>query len=249
MLRQLNSFYESNGISPVHFRCRWRSACCGESAAFTEAKASYVGPFFEERCLPRLLFLSLDPGGADPRPRERTIDAVRRQNLAMDVEALHPKRHWYLTHELAFALLRQFKAGLTVPDTRLYFAHVQSAKCSNRAGKEQASRTLFENCRPFILPELKILKPDIVVTQGNPAVEAILKGGFAVRQHVRRTVNGARYETAFLELDRETRCLWLQTYHPGARSHFHRQRTHCWPLYAMAVAGFWEAGTEARPSR
>lgn len=244
MLRRLDAFYKSNGISPVHFGCPWRSACCGDSAAFTEAKASYVGPFFEERRLPRLLFLSLDPGGADPRPEERTIEAVRRQNLAMDVEKLPPTRHWYLTHELAFALLRQFKADLTVPDTRLYFAHVQSAKCSDKPEKEPASERLFDNCRSFILQELEILNPDIVVTQGNAAVEAILKGGFIVRQHVRRTVKDARYETAFLEFDREMRCLWLQTYLPGARSLFQQQRRHCWPLYAKAVARFWTSTSE-----
>ena len=149
-------------------------------------------------------------------------------------------KHWYRTHELALDLLGQFKAGLTVADTRLYFAHVNSAKCcQNKPQKKQADRTLFENCRRFIPEELRLLSPDIIVTQGGPAKDAILKG-FDVPQHDVRTVNGAHYETGFIELEPESkRALWLHTYHPGNYGRFHPQRTHCWPLYAKVVGGFW----------
>ena len=240
VLRKLNAFYESHGILPISFRCPSRSTCSANSPHFTEAKASFVGPSYEERHLPRLLFLSLDSGSADPDPRQRTAEAVRRQTLATDVAALPQNRHWYRTHELAFELLRPFKADLTVPDTRLYFAHVNSAKCcQNKPQSKQADKTLFENCRRFISAELRILSPDIVVTQGNPAKDAILKS-FAVRQHDVRTVDGAHYETGFIELEPGTnRCLWLQTYHPANFGRFYPQRTHCWPLYAEAVGEFW----------
>ena len=239
MLRELNRFYESRGISPVGFGCPSRSACSAQSPHFTEAKASFVGPSYEERRLPRLLFLSLDSGSADPDPRRRTAEAVRRQNLATDVEALPKNKHWYRTHELAFELLRQFKADLTVADTRLYFAHVNSAKCcQNKPQRKLADNTLFENCRRFIPGELRILSPDVVVTQGGWAKAAILKG-FAVPQHDVRTVDGAHYETGFIELEPGRKCLWLQTYHPANFGLFYPQRTHCWPLYAETVGRFW----------
>lgn len=240
MLKKLTAFYESHGISPVDFRCPSRSVCSAHSPHFTEAKASHVGPLYESRHLPRLLFLSLDPGSVDPDPQQRTAEAVRCQNLATDVEALPKNKHWYRTHEMAFELLRQFKADLTVPDTRLYFAHVNSAKCcQNKPQKEQADWTLFDNCRDFISKELRLLSPDIVVTQGDPAKAAILKK-FAIRQHDVRTVNDGHFETGFIKVEPGTkRSLWLQTYHPRAYGYFNRQRRHCWPLYAEAVGRFW----------
>ena len=240
MLRKLNAFYDSHGISPVGFHCTSLSTCSADSPDFTEAKASFVGPSYEARQLPRLLFLSLDSGSAHCNPWQRTAEAVRRQELATDVAALHKGKHWYRTHELALELLGQFKAGLTVADTRLYFAHVNSAKCcQNKPQKKQADRTLFENCRRFIPQELRLLSPDIIVTQGGPAKDAILKG-FDVPQHDVRTVNGAHYETGFIELEPETkRALWLHTYHPGNYGRFHPQRTHCWPLYSEEVGRFW----------
>ena len=226
MLRKLNAFYDSHGISPVGFRCTSRSTCSADSPDFTEAKASFVGPSYEARQLPRLLFLSLDSGSAHSNPWQRTAEAVRRQELATDVAALHKGKHWYRTHELALELLGQLKAGLTVAETRLYFAHVNSAKCcQNKPQKKQADRTLFENCRRFIPEELRLLSPDIIVTQGGPAKDAILKG-FDVPQHDVRTVNGAHYETGFIELEPETkRALWLHTYHPGNYGRFHPQRS------------------------
>ena len=95
MLRRLNAFYESHGISPVGFRCPSLTACSADSPNFTTAKASFVGPAYEDGQLPRLLFLSLDSGSADPDPRQRTTRAVRRQNLATDVAALPKHKHWY----------------------------------------------------------------------------------------------------------------------------------------------------------
>lgn len=250
MLRKLNVFYEEHGILPDRFRCSSYSACSAGSPGFTSAKASYVGPRYEERGLPRLLFLSLDSGSADPDPRKRTTEAVREGNLAMDVAALPKNKHWYRTHEMAFELLRQFKPGLTVADTRLYFAHVNSAKCcQNKSQRKQADKVLFENCRRFIPGELRVLSPDVVVTQGDSAKDAIRKS-FNVLEHDERTLASdyeidARYETGRIEFKPGTKAvLWLHTYHPSARGYFHPQRKKCWPLYAEAVGRFWSSRAE-----
>lgn len=249
MLDRLNAFYSSRGISPVGFRCPSRTVCSANSPHFTEAKASFVGPRYNERTLPRLLFLSLDAGRGRPDPQQRTVEAVRMRELARDVAALPKNQHWYRTHEMAFELLRQFEPRLSVADTRLYFAHVNCAKCcQNKRGKKQADSTLFENCRGFIPGELGILKPDVVVTQGGPAKDAILRS-LAVRRHVRRSVeSGARYrrdahyETGLIELEPDGQIsLWLQTYHPNEFGRFNPQRAHCWPLYAEEVGRFWRS--------
>ena len=187
MIRRLTAFYESHGISPVDFRCPSRSECAAGSPDFTEAKMSFVPPRYGMGDLPRLLFLSLDSGSGSSDPRERTAEAVRQWIVECDVAALPKNKHWYRTHELAFELLRQFKPDLTVPDTRLYFAHVNSAKCcQNKSGRKRADSILFENCRRFIPGELALLSPDVVVTQGGPARTAIVQS-FSVRRHdVRR---------------------------------------------------------------
>ena len=94
MLEKLTVFYEEHGISP--FRCCSLPKCNkANSPRFTEAKASYVGPHYEKRQLPRLLFLSLDSGEGCSDPEQRTIEAVRCQNLATDVETLEKNKHWY----------------------------------------------------------------------------------------------------------------------------------------------------------
>ena len=168
MLRRLTAFYESHGISPVNFHCPSRSECAAGSPDFTEAKMSSVPPRYGMPGLPRLLFLSLDSGSGSSDPRERTAEAVRQWNVECDVAALPRNKHWYRTHELAFELLRQFKPDLTVPETRLCFAHVNSAKCcQNKSGRKRADSILFENCRRFIPAELGLLGPDVVVTQGG----------------------------------------------------------------------------------
>ena len=249
MLERLAAFYESHRISPVDFRCPSCATCSANSPHFTEAKASFVGPSYEEGQLPRLLFLSLDSGSADRDPEQRTAEAVRRQELATDVAALPKNRHWYRTHEMAWELLRQFEPQLTVADTRLYFAHVNSAKCcQNKLGRKRADSILFENCRRFIPGELRILNPDVVVTQGRQAKDAILKS-FAVRRHVARTIESAprfrldaHYETGLIELEPDVKTsLWLQTYHPNNFGCFNPQRTHCWPPYAEEVGLFWRS--------
>jgi len=197
--------------------------------------------------LPRLLFLSLDSGSASQDPRDRTLKAVRRQNVECAVDDLPKQRHWYRTHELARALLRQFNPDLTVADTRFHFAHVNSAKCcQNNPGRRQASPILFRKCRRFISGELRILRPDVVVTQGGPAKEAILEK-FDVQEHEEETTpsdarykHDARYETGVVKLARDVpETLWISTYHPGNHGRFYPQRKHCWNRYAEAVGKFW----------
>lgn len=250
MLEKLAAFYDSHGISSIGFRCPSREACSAKAPQFTEAKASFVGPRYEEeeRTLPRLLFLSLDSGRGSPDPQQRTGEAVRRRALECDVAALPKNRHWYRTHEMAWELLRQFEPHLTVADTRLHFAHVNSAKCcSNKGGNKQADSVLFENCCRFLPGELHVLKPDVCVTQGGWAKEN-LRRSFDVRGHVKRTVKSDRrrfkrdacYEKGLIELEPDGKTfLWLHTFHPSNYGYFNPQRAHCWPLYAEDVGRYW----------
>ena len=244
LLDELNAFYETHGISPSNFRCPLHSSCSAGSPNFTTAKASFVGPRYgAARSVPRLVFLSADPGRSPRTVEQRTLEGVRAHELALDVALLHKARHWYRTHELAFRLLRQFKAGLTIEEARYYFAHVNSAKCcENNPGNAQAHHTLFRNCQPIALAELRVLRPDIIVTQASPAKDVVMTRLDVSSHDVRQLPSApmykrnALYETGHLEIVPGRKTLWLSTYHPHEQSgRFAPQRRHCWPLYVEAA--------------
>lgn len=238
MLVSLRTHYDANGISATSFRCRHRDQCGADSPRFTTTKESFVGPEYERGNGPRLLFLSLDSGSADINPEQKTFDAVRRHELAEDVSRLPKNKHWYLTHELAWVLLRPFHPHLTIASTSPYFAHVNSAKCcQNNPQRGKAAAVLFNNCRGYIPGELRILNPDIIVTQGGEARDVIVKELHLLKRDP-RDIEGARYETGIVQLTPNKQALWLQTYHPNNYGRFHPQRKHCWPHCAQAVQEF-----------
>lgn len=248
MLKELAAFYERQGIHSLNFRCPWYRACSANSPQFTTATASFVGPRYGERSVPRLLFLSQDSGSDVSEPDEGTPEGVSDRVLAM---GMGPKNaHWYRTHELAHRLLGQFKPELTIPDTRLYFAHANSAKCcQNGVDGTPTDSILFENCRRFIQGELRILKPDVVVTQGGKAKDAIsalahppsVRETKAINPRTQRPYKlSARCETGFLELKPDVQALWFHTYLPNNFGRFNPQRQHCWSMYAKEVARFWK---------
>ena len=253
MLEGLNRYYEREGISSPNFHCQYHGACSKRyPKEFIEARAGYVGPLYEERHLPRLLFLSLDPGALPPSPAKRTVSYVRKEVS----KAIPENPHWKYTHEMAYKLLRQFRPDLkpheqydkTHTDLDLrpssYFAHVNSVKCRQKSdSRKQADQLLFSNCSGFIHGELEVLNPDIIVTQGRKAQEAIqecVQGREAKDMTVGDYKYPAHYEAGFIAIGKQS-VLWLQTYHPTNYGRFHPQRIHVWPQYEKRVGQFWEA--------
>ena len=236
-----NPGYEVKGIAPndfPDFRCRHKKACSAGSPHFTTTKASFVGPEYAKGMACVCCFLSLDSGSAEADPRRKTLEAVQYHELREDVDALHKGKHWYLTHKLAWVLLRHFHRRLMITNTSPYFAHVNSAKCcQNNPQRGKAHRTLFENCREVIPGELAVLQPDIIVTQGSEAKDVIV-GACHVVKRKPKDVEGAHYETGLLDLVPGKQTLWLQTYHPTYWGRFRRQQKKCWPLYEEAVKQF-----------
>lgn len=227
--------------------------CSAGSPDFVEAKMSYVGSRYGEDRMPRLAFLSLDPGRGRPRPADRMAEAVRQRTLADDLRSLPRNRHWYRTHEMAHTLLRMFDQSLVLDDARLYFAHVNTGKCRHtQTSRQQARRTLFRECRRFVPGELRILCPDIVVTQGKDAKKAVLIGFGGVEQHTKRPVQatGGRYgpgeyESGIIESG-PWRALWIHSHHPRNARGFYPQYESCWPLYAEEALRFCTDGALAR---
>jgi hypothetical protein len=232
VLSRLRVYYDEKGIGAARFRCAHETACRGAGGSFTTAKESFVGPEYERGNLPRLLFLSLDSGSGRPNPGDRTLQAVRAQELATDVNALPKGKHWYLTHELAFYLLEQFDKSLTVEGISPYFAHVNSAKCCmNNPQRKQAADILFENCRSFIAGELEILQPDIIVTQGAQARRAVESSFRYIR-----LLDEACGVAVIRQGDRAI--LWIPTHHPSAYGAFWKQKKDCWARFRDLAGQF-----------
>jgi hypothetical protein len=236
MLKSLEEYYQRKRISPLDFHCPHRGVCHegNGNIPVIEARAPFVSTNYEKGVIPRLLFLSLDPGKSDESKEQRTVEYLRDWEERKCI--LHPmnkRSHWYRTHESAFILLEKFHANMTIEDSHLYWAHTNSAKCSMN-NRKQGPDKFFKNCREYIGGEIIILKPDILVTQGDKAKKAvenektfeILPGSedYQVCSYIKWVHIGGK----------ET--LWIHTYHPNAHGGmFKKHLDNCfkpWAEYA-----------------
>lgn len=240
MLSELRDFYEKNGILSTKFTCRYKQQCAANCREFTGPKSAFVSTGYERGDLPRLLFLSLDSGSGEKIDECRLPVAVRQQEEIDRVFSnLHKGKHWYRTHELAWHILKRFDPTITLDEIRGYFAHANAAKCCmNNPQNKKANATLFRNCQGYIGEELAILRPQIIVTQGNEARAAIA----SVRPNLLRRIDEFASE---IEIDSQ-KMFWLHTYHPRNWGSFHRQRSDNgttdiaagWEKYANFIGAF-----------
>lgn len=221
MLRELEIYYQTKDILSTAFRCPHRRACSKNSPDYTEAKSAFVGSAYERGDLPRLLFVSLDSGSAEPDPVKRTPVGVRDENetrFTFDAIARHKNRHWYRTHELAQLILSRFRQPLDLRTVARFFAHANSAKCcQNLPHRAQAHSVLFSNCREFLDGELQILRPHVLVTQGEKARRAVEPS--TVGPSAQEDGNDVSVVTIH-----GRRVIWLHTPHPNRRGPFYSQR-------------------------
>jgi len=156
------------------------------------AQAAYVGPGFEEGKLPRLLFVSSDTCDASwykDNPKLLTLEGVRKTALSDRLKNVEPKGHWYKTLDLARKLLAPFAKDrlahpLNIDGVLEYVAHARSTRCKDISiGKGEGKEDMYLNCRGFVKGEVVAMQPDIIITQGARAREA-LKGAFPVERHV-----------------------------------------------------------------
>ena len=228
----LKQYYQIEHIAALEFSCKHLHECQAGAAEFVTAQESYVGPDYGVR-VPRLVFLSLDSGKLDSDPAARTMAAVRARTLAESPQSLPKRRHWRQTHELALVLLMQFDPAMTLERVTRSFAHVNSAKCcQNKPGNMKADAVLFKNCREYVRGEMRILRPDVLVTQGAEARRAI-ESQFDV-VHSSKT----HCEHHVIAIDRDHQSIWIPTYHPRNYGRFWPQKSEYWPIYVQAVGRF-----------
>ncbi len=218
MLRKLAGFYRRNGILSTSFKCAYKSQCRGGNPKFTGPKSAFVSAGYEAGKLPRLLFLSLDSGSAKLKNADKLPRAVRARMQGVDVSSMHKGKHWYRTHELAWYILKPFMPDLTIEETKKYFAHANAAKCCmNKSGNKKADAVLFQNCRGYLKGELSILRPEIIVTQGDEAKKAVV----SIRE---KTLSRMDDYASIIRLNGDD-IFWLHTYHPSNYGLFNKQRT------------------------
>ena len=243
MDRAVEAFYRAKGIWPTDFHCPHFAVCSAGESRFTVAKASFIGPEYERGTVPRLLFLSLDSGDGSRDPNRHTLEAVRQTELQTNVRKLVKTQHWYLTHQLACELLRHFDPKLKVWNTTPYFAHVNTAKCSvNNPHRREAPARLPAHCRAFLVGELPLLMPDILVTQGAKARDAV-RDQFRVTHMHEQRIDRATTGWGIVHGVNSRGTLWLSTLHPSAYRWFWTEQKAHWPIYAQKVREFVESRT------
>lgn len=263
LLETLRAYYAANGISAEGFDCphgRAGGSCRSISKDFVTAREAFVGSDYERGTLPRVLFVSIDASSDHPgrAPGQRTLEYMRywEENgksppHGCNPDALPKNLHWYRTHEFAYGVLartatargiRPFRIG----DVHRYFAHTNSAKCKDAArDTEQGPALVFDNCRPFIAPEVRLLQPDLLATQGDWGHRSI-DGQFPIE----RTMVSAAHPEFSCEVLRvdDRQVLRFRLYHPRAFGKFNKQRREAYGWYAAVATAFFEAGAEAAAS-
>lgn len=175
---------------------------------------------------------------------QRTPEAVQKRVME-DAKKDGVKKswtHWHGTHRLAAHILREAspsdscidvcskvctmldqddpKASQQLAEVTPYFANANVVKCSiGRLRNAQAPPGMYRTCRDYLRSELAILKPDIVVTQGQDAEDALRR---CVLELDGISACGGRCnpkcsDRCKLVLLCGRRALWIQTYHPAGR--------------------------------
>lgn len=236
LVSRVEDYYREKGISPAGFKnfgCPYKQDkpgvkgcvnCASSPSKFVCGKEALVTSGYEKHALPRLLILSAESGRETGRPSRRKAVALREwEEHQYDPEEGKRTSHWHEVHQIAWHILRCFKSDLEMKHTRYFIAHTNSAKCCvNNKHKSQGRPVLFDNCREYIGSELELLRPDILVTQGDQAERAVkdhfanvLRRRLLVRRSDRKTKREKWYRAEITIHGR--RVLWLRTPHPGAR--------------------------------
>lgn len=156
---RLRSLYDREGIGVARFECRHKEDCCRNASprSITFGAEAHVGSSFGK--FPRVVVVSLDARG-------ESHDLVERQSV---IEGLHTGLNAHMRGtKLTLEILLGHQLGGALPWP--FFAMTNAAKCSGADGKgDKVSDSLYQRCRPFAVSELRVLDPQVVITQGMQA--------------------------------------------------------------------------------
>ena len=229
MQEQLNQYYECVGIAPVRWssdldkmfkafkcknKCACRDACRGgnEEIVFepriddvTVSQEYHDGKYHDDR-IPRIVVLSL----SKPQPSEpESKKSPGGRNM-----------HWPKTLVTVRSLLSPFISceDESTKEIEKLFVHVRTAKCcSNAGGGRMEPSKVYTNCGEYLGKELSILKPDVIITQGNNARDMAKRHTFNAIEQV-QGLNFKRPIAHIVNLkEGNQRVYWLQMTFPSWR--------------------------------
>jgi len=244
LLQKLQGYYRNKGIAAEHFKCPHLEDCRGRSKKFVEATEAFVGSCYQQHKTPRLLFISAAPGeNRDWSPKDRTVYGRRDRVSESNFLIKSRKSHWFRTCELAYEIFSCLNVDLINPNrVQHYFASTDVVKCgqNNKHGAQPDAR-LFRNCTQFMVGEIEILNPDILITQGCEAYKSI-KDNFE-KFNRRDYLNKGRKklslfnEVKVLKINNRP-VLWISTHHPNSHGNAFPKQMKKWPEYAEIVKDF-----------
>jgi hypothetical protein len=246
IVESLSEYYLNQSIHPKKFYCAHQNFCrqYAHLGQMIETKMSLVGSLYGTR-YPKIVVVSLDPPGQGDlflTPARRTTEHISKFTEAENYTVNRPNPHWAMTQIIVKELLTFYGypilpgaavvsesySGRPIENVTPYFAHVNVAKCSmNYPDKRQAPRGVHETCsHAYLLNELKILQPEILVSQGkttNEIMGVILTGVPIYERQLPVSFS--------LNLDGRS-ILWLPMRHPSRQQKLIRQD---WPTYKLAI--------------
>ncbi len=233
---ELINYYQRKHIHPENFNCPNKMICCNNAykGNMTETKMSMVGSAYGEQ-YPKIVVISLDPPSGKKKddtskqwefitPHQRTTEYVssthEKDNYAVD----RPNPHWSMTQIIVkdimtiwgykaqpySAIVTESYSGHPIENVSAYFAHVNVAKCSmNNEEQRQAPEIVHRLCSDaYLLGELRVLEPDILITQGS-TTNKILGKMFRGRELL---VSDLPYQERITIGNNDV--LWLPMHHP-----------------------------------
>lgn len=256
---QLNAFYQRQKIHPLDFDCRNKIFCRQYSTGdMTEAKMSMVGSQYGRK-YPRITIISLDPPNDDKGtfklPDCRTTAYVSKYHEEENYRINRPNVHWAMSQIIVKDILVMFGytsqadssvvyesySGREIENVSAFFAHINVAKCSmNNEGKGQADWQVHQKCgNAYLHQELKVLLPEIIVSQGKDANGIIGKlFGFAGIED--------RLPASKLVQIRDKQVLWMPMDHPARHTGEIRQR---WSFYVEAISNWKSVNYDSKSEK
>ena len=246
--KQLDQYYKDVGIAPVAsmntyeemfcaFKCKkkadCREACFGdwnekkkeflfqphpEKDSITVSQEYQDGKYHGDR-IPRIVVLSLSA----PQPNPGQILSIP-QPLEAESKSSPggQNKHWPKTLVTVRSLLSPFIfcEDESTKEIEKLFVHVRTAKCcSNADGGHMEPGKVYANCGEYLGKELSILKPDVIVTQGNKARDMAKRHAFNAIEQVKGLDLGLDLERPIAQIvnlkEGKQRVYWLKMTFPA----------------------------------
>jgi len=224
---ELSAFYHARCIAVDQFQCPHQHECDQAAASISKelhhGAEAYVGEHYGSPF--RIVVVSLSISDGTSRLEDRTSDADWLTNPG---QPLNP--HMKGTLEILRAILEP-----DISDRQVFrhFALTKSAKCSLKGSADKPPPECFKNCAEFVIPELSILSPQLVISQGREAanalqasasplpsslLEGVIHKSAATSHEMVKDVLRAIYKEHFFVLQAsDFRALWLKLVHPADR--------------------------------